>query len=101
MCYSLRDLERERRRAAQETLTTSDTEPRLSRPRLAGAIAAAVVAVAVAAALIFPSSTTAVSRVQSPPAAPAVIEQTSSAMDDGVHPVAEAKTGAGACDHGL
>ena len=85
MCYSLRELDRQRNGAMQEPLPPSTSKRPFSRPRIAGAIAAALAALVAAAALIWPSETPALSSVKPAlPAAPVVIEQTSAGVDDGV-----------------
>jgi hypothetical protein len=104
MCLRSRDFESLQRRAAQEPLPPFDSGPPVSRPRLAGAIAAAILALVVVAAMVFPSATTAVAKVEPAAVAPVVIEQTSAGVDDGVpsgSDVARNTAGAGHCQHDL
>src|SRR5258706_4087030 len=82
VCYSLRELNRQRELAEQQPVSPSI--PKLSvRPRVVGAIAAAVVALVAAAVLLFPASTPAVSTTKAAAPGGPVVEQTLSRTDDG------------------
>jgi hypothetical protein len=115
MCYRVRDTDRQGEGAAAEPRSPGST---FIGPRVAGAIAAALVAVVAVAAMLMPASTPAVSadkaaapaavsdvtlaKVAASERAGVAIEQTSTALDDGVpssstevaHPVRS-----GHCDH--
>jgi hypothetical protein len=109
VCYSLRELNRQRM-GAEEPLPPSTSGQPFSRPRLAGAIAAAVLAAAGVAALLWPAGTPAkpdVSGTQAAaPGAGMVVEQTAAGINDGVPSNTEvARTGraagVGHCEHDL
>ena len=116
MCYRVRQEQAEPERAGATPPQRPSTLERL-RARVIGAVAAALVAGLAAAALLMPSSTPAVSAAKAS-AAPApvaagaestvpvagVVEQTSTAMDDGVPTSSSsevAKSARGHCDHEL
>jgi hypothetical protein len=111
MCHWVRELDRRRGIVGGELPAKSD----FIRPRVVGAVAVALVAlIAAAAPLLLPTSTPAVSseqgaavttvaaRVNEP--AGSIIEQTTTALDDGV-PSSEGPhdtvRAGGHCDHGL
>jgi hypothetical protein len=82
MCYSLRELNRQRDLAEQPVPPST---PKVSlRPRLVvGAIAVTVAAFVAAAVLLFPASTPAASATKAAAPGGPVVEQTLSRMDDG------------------
>ena len=98
MCYSLRELNRQRELAEQQPVSPSISKL-FVRPRVVvGAIAAAVVAF-VAAAVLFPAPTPAVSATKvAAPGGPAV-EQTLSRMDDGAPSSTVTSRSGGALTH--
>jgi len=117
MCNWVRDPDRRQDNVTQVPQPPESVRQSYSRPRLVGAVAAALVALVASAALLLPASTPAVSNDKATAGATvsradtsdrsggAVIEQTSSAMDDGVPSsstdVATVRSSAGHCDHGL
>ena len=107
MCYSLREWDRQRLGAMDEASRTPGSQPHFSRPRVIGAVAAGLVALAAGAAVLWPSSTPAVSSDKAAqPSSTLVIEQKSSGIDDGVPSSTDvARSGATAgmrhCEHDL
>ena len=103
MCYWLREPDRQREHVVSQPVPPSI--PRLSRPRLVGAVAAVAAALVAAAVLLFPASTPAVSTTKAAAPAGPVLEQTVSGMDDGVPSSTVASRSGGAtghhCDHEL
>ncbi len=105
MCYLHREFERQRK-AAPQPAEPSDTRLPLTRPRMAGALAAVLIGLAAAVAVLWPSATPALPKdtaVQPPGIG---IEQTAVEGGDGIPPVTELARNVPAmvqqhCDHDL
>jgi len=99
VCYSLRELNRQRELAGQQPVPPSIPKA-FVRPRVVvGAIAAAVVAFVAAAVLLFPAPTPAVSATKAAAPGGPVVEQTLSRMDDGAPSSTVTSRSGGALTH--